>query len=63
MDTFTRLLNLPRIRFYSQILNQKPSSPIYCLRRDPLIGVKNFNILKYTTFPDSSSNYVHYCQI
>ena len=50
MDTDTRLLNLPRIRFYIQILNQNPLSPIYCLRRDP--------ILIYMTFPDSSSNYM-----
>ena len=27
--------------FYIQILNQNPSSPIYCLRRDPLIGLKS----------------------
>ena len=41
MDTYTRLSNLPRIRFYVQILNQNPSSPIYCLRRGPLIGIRN----------------------
>ena len=40
MDTYTRLLNLPRIRFYIQILNQNPLSPIYCLHRDPLIDIK-----------------------
>ena len=49
--------------FYIQILNQNPSSPNYCLLYDPLIGIKNYNILKYMTFPDSSSNYVHFCHI
>ena len=63
MDTYTRLLNLPRVRFYIQIFNQNPSSPNYCLRRDPLFGIKKLKCLKYMTFLDSSSNYVSYCQI
>ena len=51
MDTYTMLLNLPRICFYIQIFNKNSSSPIYFLLYDPLIGIKNLKyILKYMTF-------------
>ena len=60
MDTYTRLLNLPRIRLYIQILNQNPAIKItnLLLALWPFKCHKKLNILKYMTFRDSSIMYI-----